>query len=137
VADGDVSDWNTLAIVATCVAGLAALLLLVRRRPRRTRDTLGPFLRHFDARGVPPEVASTLHHHLQRWMSDGGRSFPVRPGDDLAAVHGIEPEDVGATVDLLLAECGRRRDGGVEGERIETVEDLILFVASCPPERGP
>lgn len=135
--DGAVSDWTVLAIVAVSVAGLAALLLLVRRRPQRTRDTLGPFLRHFDARGVPPEVSSTLHRHLQRWMSDGGKSFPVRPGDDLATVYGIEPEDVATTVELLLTECGRRRGEDVGGERIETVEDLVLFVASCPPERGP
>jgi hypothetical protein len=131
-----VSDWTTLAIVAGSVAGLAVLLLVVRRRPRHTRDTLGPFLRHFDARGVPADVSSMLHRHLQRWMSDAGKSFPVRAGDDLAKVYGIEPEDVGTTVDLLLTECGRRRGEAVGGERIATVEDLVLFVASCPPERG-
>jgi hypothetical protein len=131
------NGWTALAIVATSVACLAALLLLVRRRPRRGRDTLGPFLRHFDARGVPPEVSSTLHRHLQRWMRDSASSFPVRPGDDLATVHGIEPEDVESTVDLLLAECGRHRDPALDTERIRTVEDLVLFVASCPPAGGP
>ena len=131
------SGWTTLSMVAAGVAALAAVLLLLRRRPRRTRDTFGPFLRHFDGRGVPPEVSSTLYRHLQRWMSDGGRTFPVRPGDDLATVHGIEPGDLGTTLDLLFAECGRRRSGEVEAERIRTVEDLVLFVASCPPEPEP
>jgi len=131
-----VSDWTALAIVAACVAGLVALLLRMGRRPGRARDTFGPFLRHFDARGVPPEVSSALYRHLQRWMSDGGSAFPVRPGDDLAAVHGIDPEDVATTVDLLLVECGRRRREGGESDEISTVEDLVLFVASCPPQPG-
>jgi hypothetical protein len=124
-----VNGWSALAAVVVLVAALLLLWRRLRARPRRV-DALGPFLRHFDERDVPTDVSLAIFHHLQRWMSDSQRGYPVRSNDPLD-IYGITADDVDDTLSLLLTECGRRRTGGSRPP-IATVEDLVLHVAACP-----
>lgn len=129
----------SLALVGGAVLALGAVLLLLQRRSRRQAggtSTLGPFLRHFEAEGVPPEVAAAVHRQLRSWMSAQDRHFAVRPRQDLASVYGLVPEEVRAAVDRLARECGRR-EGAPPGDAAPaTVSDLVHAVARRPPREG-
>jgi hypothetical protein len=130
-----VDAWSILATVVGLVAAMLLLWRRIRARPGSGRgDSLGPFLRHFDERGIPTDVSLAIFHHLQRWMSDSQRGFPVRPGDDLV-IYGISAEDVDDTLALLLSECGRH-PAAAPRPPIASVDDLVLHVADCPVDDG-
>lgn len=119
------------------VAGIIALGIVLLRLQRHSagrggRSALGPFLRHFEAEGIPPEVAAAAFRQLQRWMDAQDRSFAVRPDQDLVAVYGLVPEEVEAALDRLAAECGRRRDPARTSPKIASVADLVGELARWP-----
>lgn len=120
--------------VVAAVAGLGLVLLYLRRAARhRSAGALGPFLRHFEAEGVPPEVGATAFRQLRRWMEAQDRTFAVRPDQSLVRVYGLVPEEIDAALERMAHECGRRRDPAHTPERIETVGDLVRELA-CWPE---
>jgi hypothetical protein len=127
-----VSAWISLARAVGVIALLAILWTRLRRTRGRRGAALAPFLRHFDAQQIPDDVALAIYHHLEHWMEDSQRGFAVAPRDDLS-IYGIGAEDVDETLDLLLAACGRRRDENAPRGALATVEDLVRYVASCPP----
>ncbi len=129
-----VNAWTSLAVVVCVVAALAVLWTRMRPGRRRRGTSLAEFLRAFDATGVPDDVALAIHHHLEHWMADAGRSFSVGARDALS-IYGIAPEDVDDTLGLLLAKCGRRAGDGPRPP-LHTVEDLVRYVASCPRSQG-
>ena len=119
-----------LIAVGGVIALLFAVLLRIQRRGRsRGRSALGPFLRHFERQGVPPELAAVAFRQLQRWMAAQDRSFAVKPEQSLSTVYGLVPEEVDAALERLAAECGRRRDPEAPRRRLETVSDLVLELA--------
>lgn len=124
--------WTSLALVVGAVAALALGLRRLRGRRRRAGGSLRAFLRHFDAAGVPDDVALEVFQHLQRWMAEADRAFPVDPHDDLS-VYGVEPGDVDDALAVLLAACGRRAQG--ERPPLSTVDELVRYLAACPPSR--
>jgi hypothetical protein len=129
-----VSGWASLALALGVVVALAAVwTTLQRRRAGRTRGASpAHFLRHFDALRIPDDVALSVYHHLERWMADSRGSCTIGPREDLRA-YGIEPEDLDDALALLIAACGRRAAGDLARPRIASVEDLVRYVASCPP----
>lgn len=126
------SAWTSLALVVGLVAILAILWTRLRRPRRRRGAALAPFLRHFDAQQIPDDVALAVFHQLEHWMEHSQRGFGVAPRDDLA-VYGIGAEDLDETLDLLLTACQRRRDPDAPRAPLATVEDLVRYLASCPP----
>jgi hypothetical protein len=127
----------TLVVMATLLALLGAALLHLRRRGRPPRGSaLGPFLRHFEARGVSPEVAAVAFRQLQRWMDAQDRTFAVRPDHDLVSVYGLVPEEVDAAIEPMARECGRRRDPARALPGVATVEDLVAELERCPVAAG-
>jgi hypothetical protein len=123
----------TLLAVAAVLLGLGAALLHLRRRAARPRGSaLGPFLRHFESRGVAPEVAAAAFPQLQHWMGAQDRSFAVRPDQDLVAVYGLVPEEVDAALERMARECGRRRDPARTPPRVATVEELVVELGRWP-----
>lgn len=125
--------WTSLALVLGVVAALALGLRRLRARQRRAgAGSLRAFLHHFDAAGVPDDVALEVYHQLQRWMAEADRAYPVDPRDELSA-YGVEPGDVDDALAVLLAACGRRTAG--ERPPLATVDDLVRYLAACPPSR--
>jgi hypothetical protein len=123
----------TLLATAALLLGLGVALLHLRRRgARRGASALGPFLRHFEAHGVAPEVAAVAFRQLQRWMDAQDRAFAVRPDQDLVAVYGLVPEEVDAALERMARECGRRRDPARVRPRVATVEELVAELARWP-----
>jgi len=128
-----VSGWASLTLAIGIVVILAVLWTRLRRPRVQRGAALAPFLRHFDALQIPDDLALTVYHHLERWMEDSGRGFPVGPRDDLS-VYGISAEDVDDALALLLAACGRRDTNSPRGPLV-TIEDLLRHIASCPPSK--
>lgn len=126
--------WASLALALAVVAALAVLwtTLQGRRTSRARGASPAAFLRHFDALGIPDDIALSIYHHLERWMADSRGSIAIGPRDDLRA-YGIDPEDLADALALLLASCGRRAGTDAARPRIASVEDLVRYVASCPP----
>jgi hypothetical protein len=131
-----VSAWTSLALAIGMVVIFAILWTRLRRPRGRRGAALAPFLRHFDAQQTPDDVVLAIYHHLENWMEDSQRGFAVGARDDLA-IYGIDPEDVGETLDLILAACGRRRDPEAPRVALATVEDLVRHIAACPPAAPP
>jgi hypothetical protein len=128
-----VDVWTSLALTLGAVAALALGLRRLRGRQRRAGGgSLRAFLRHFDAAGVPDDVALEVFHQLQRWMAEADRAYPVDPRDELS-VYGVEPGDVDDALAMLLAACGRRAAG--TRPPLATVDELVRYLAACPPSR--
>lgn len=128
------NSWTSLAVILCIVAALAALWIRMRPGRGRRGASLGAFLHTFDGAGVPDDVALAIHHQLERWMADSGRTFSVGARDPLST-YGIAPDDVDETLALLLARCGRRARAEPRPP-LHTVEDLVRHVASCPRSGG-
>lgn len=122
--------WTGGAILALALVW-TRLRAAQRRRPA---SALPAFLRHFEAKGVPVELAAAAFHQLQRWMQAQDRRFAVRPDQDLRAVYGIVPEELGPALARLAAECDRRFDpvSAPPPEALRTVDDLVRALARCP-----
>lgn len=110
-------------------------LVLVRLRKagrERPASALPPFLRHFEARGIPPEVAASVFRQLQHWMQAQDRHFAVRPDQDLSQVYGLVPEELDAALVRMARECGRHFDPRAQHPPLHTVDDLVSTLARCP-----
>lgn len=124
--------------ICGAIAALGLVLVRMRRaRQRRPASALPAFLRHFEAKGVPVEVAATVFRQLQRWMQAQDRHFPVRHDQSLRGVYGLVPEELDAALQRLAPECGRRFDPSLPHPPIETVSDLVKVLASCPEQETP
>ncbi|MGH0028272.1 MAG: hypothetical protein ACQGVC_00650 [Myxococcota bacterium] len=130
------SDALTLLLqVGVTILLLAVVLVRLRARARRRpASTLPAFLRHFEAQGVPVEVAASVFRQLQRWMEAQDRHYPVRPDQDLAGVYGLVPEEVEGALARLAGECGRRFDPDAPRPPLASVADLVTALARCPEE---
>ncbi|HEY5657238.1 MAG TPA: hypothetical protein VIY27_05570 [Myxococcota bacterium] len=128
------SGWTSLVLAVGIVLALALLWTrLQRRRAARARGASpAAFLRHFDALQVPDDVILSLYHHLEGWLAESRGGRAIGPNDDLR-IYGIEPEDLDDALALLAGACGRRPGADRARPRIASVEDLVRYVASCPP----
>lgn len=113
-------------------------LMVIRLRARRDRpgSALGPFLRHFEAEGLPVEVAASVFRQLQRWMEAQGHGFAVRHDQDLASVYGLVPAELDAALLRMARECGRRFDPAEPHPPLESVGDLVAELARCPEDES-
>lgn len=127
----------SLVVVGGAVLALGAVLLFLQRRSRRSvgPSAMGPFLRHFEKEGVPPEVAAAVYRQLRHWMHAQDHHFAVRPQQDLVSVYGLVPEEVHAAVDRLARECGRQGGAPREAAALVTVAHLVHEVARRPPRQ--
>ena len=111
----------------------------MRQRQQGT-DTLREFLIYFHDRGVSEEVALAIFREIQRWNDDPSGRIAIRPSDRLESVYGITSDEIRITIEPLLGACERRwpepsaTDGTAEIASIATLEDLVRFVAACPPK---
>lgn len=132
--------WSALIATLAVVAALALTLLGVRRalRERRVGDPLGGFLRHFERRGVPPEIAHAAYEELRSWLGAAPGAHRVRPGDDLQHVYGVTPDERREAVELVARACGRTLPADAAlADEVGSVEDLVDAVARCPERRAP
>ncbi len=98
-------------LVVGAVLALGAVLLRMQRSGRgKGGSALGPFLRHFEAEGIPAEVAAAVYRQLRSWMDAQDRSHAVRPEQELVAVYGLVPEEAIAALDRMARNSGRRRE---------------------------
>ena len=126
---------GVLRLLATLVAVGLVVNLLIRRRYRRLAqkrpgEGLEQFKSHFAGRDVPDEVLETVYRGLGEMV---GVAFPVRPGDQVVS-YGLV-EHFGDFLDQVLSSTGRRASRRVVDEateKLKSVEDVVLFIASCP-----
>ena len=126
----------TPVLVVGAVFALGAVLLRMQRSGRGSGSALGPFLRHFEAEGVPAEIAAAVYRQLLSWMEAQDRSHAVRPEQELEAVYGLVPEEAIAALDRMARNSGRRREPTREIPELVTVADLVRELSRCPPEEG-
>jgi hypothetical protein len=130
---------STPALTALGAATLVAAALIlgeilhVRLRwiaRRRRGDRYDAFERVFLARGIPAELVRASYGAVQE--RSGVRGFPVRPGDDLAQVYGLDRSNA---EDLLCVAAMRARCSEAVGMifwrlgPLTTVEDLVCALA--------
>jgi len=127
--------WSALLATVAAVALLAAGLFGVRRASRRRPpgDPLGAFLRHFEERGLPPELAHAAYDELRGWLGAAPGRHRIDPGDDLGHVYGVAPDERREAVELVARACGRALPAGTSvPSDLTSVEDLVVFVARLP-----
>lgn len=129
----DLDALRPLLWTGGAVLLLGFLLLRLRGEQRRwPASALPPFLRHFEAQGIPAEVSASVFRQLQRWMEAQDGRFAVRPDQDLASVYGLVPEELHAALSRLAPECGRRFDPQQSHVPLVTVADLVTALSRCP-----
>ena len=121
---------------AVLVTALVVVLVIRARHRRLARQRAGEgwdgFARYFAGRSVPADVAETAYRKLQAWT--GEPAFPVRPADEVT-LYGLGFEHFDEFLDDLVRSTGRRASERIIAAatvRVRTVEDIVLFVASCP-----
>jgi hypothetical protein len=113
---------------ALCVAELCSLRyrrLAWARRAESFRDFQG----HFRRSAIDPEVLLAVQEFFDEVTSM--RAFPVRPGDDLLGVYGLQVEDVHDAVAVIAsgAHClSPRVLEPAARDAIATVADLVYAV---------
>lgn len=129
----DVDALLPLVWVGAAILLLGFVLVRLRRAgQRRPASALPPFLRHFEAKGIPAEVSATVFRQLQHWMQAQDRHFAVRPDQRLDTVYGLLPEELDAALARMAAECGLRFHPDAPRPPLETVSDLVTALARCP-----
>lgn len=127
--------WSALVAMLAAVVLLAAGLFGLRRASRRRApgDPLGAFLRHFEERGVPPELAHAAYEELRGWLGGAPGTHSVEPDDELGHVYGVAPDERREAVELVARACGRAlpEKTPLPGE-LATVDDLVVCVARLP-----
>lgn len=124
-------------VIAALFVG--ANIMLHARQERLARRRVGEgfsdFAASFVNKGVPPEVLVNTYNYFGEWSRVAGELFPVRPADNISDVYGCVDEDLEDAVGEILKKSGRRWSTRVElrqQARLETVEDLVLYVAAAP-----
>lgn len=132
--------WSALLATVAAVVLLAAGLFGVRRASRRhpPGDPLGAFLRHFEERGVAPELAHAAYDELRGWLGAAPETHRIDPDDDLGHVYGVTPDERREAVELVARACGRAlpTDTAIPDE-LATVDDLVALVARLPQREAP
>jgi hypothetical protein len=135
---------NLIILFGGVILGCLVLMLvgafLIRIRTeriakKREGETFNDFAAQFQGSDIPHNVLKNTYDYFGKWNSISSRTFPVRREDNIADVYGIVDEDLDDAIEEILTMSGRiltTREGALEPFRIETVGDLILFIASAP-----
>lgn len=99
--------------------------------------SLDAFITHFEAKGVTKLVSSQSYFFLLREMA-----IPIRdrlsPLDNIPQKYGIVDDDLERLAKDLAALLKKRLPSPTRARTnkpiVQTVEDLILFIFSCPDE---
>lgn len=99
----------------------------IRQRPGQNKGT---FVAFFQDRQIPCLIVDTTYGYFQGFM---GGDFPVLPQDKIA--------DLSFDFDFFeLRELARKCGGKLASQlnyeytfQLDTVENLVLFLAACPP----
>lgn len=116
---------------------VASIRQIIRSRYRklakaRTGESLEDFAKHFAGRQVPREVLEAVYQAFSE--ASGVLGFPVRATDEVDVVYGLV-EHFDDFLDHLLTRSGRHisRDAlAAATGRLKNVEDVVLFISSCP-----
>jgi hypothetical protein len=110
-----------------------------RMREARVAEDIGTFVRALDRRAewFDPRVVRAVWDALRAERGTSEPPIPLRPMDRLSADLGIEADDLDFDVlPEIAARTGRtleRAEVNPYYGRVETVMDLIRFVAAQPP----
>ena len=119
-----------LATVTACVCAGEVLGLRYRRIAfQRRGESLREFQAHFRRAGVHPDVPLAAHEFFEQ--RTGVRGFPVRPGDALLPLFGMQREDVHDAVAVLAASAHclpADAPAPTAYDDVATVEDLVHAV---------
>ena len=125
-----------LALVAFVVVGTWLGNVLTRRiASERAGEGFGDFAAHFTGQNIPREILLNTYDYFEEWNSGAVERFPVRATDNVADVYGIVDEDLYDAIEEVLKKSGRRglyKSERPDLPRIETVEDIVLYVAAAP-----
>lgn len=125
-----------VGVIALMVVGTWLGNVRKRRIARaRAGEGFDDFEAHFAGRNIPREILVNTYVFFEDWNSDAIENFPVRATDNIADIYGTADEDLYDAIDEVLKKSGRRwfkETEQPELPRIETVEDLVSYVASAP-----
>jgi hypothetical protein len=114
--------------VGTIVIYIRAYII----RKSRKNDKAEDFMNYFVSEGMSGSLVRSVYSYLQDWMGSNG--FAVRPQDDIGRIYGIVDEDLDEMV-VEIAEANNLvipLETDYRQKPVETVEDLIRFIASFP-----
>lgn len=128
-----------LIVVLFVSSAIGAQISLTRMARRREGEGFSDFAAHFVNRRVPHEVLVNTYGYFGEWNTVAGELFPVRATDNISDVYGCVDEDLDDAVEEILRKSGRRPYTQAEmpqPPRVETVEDVVLYVAAAPVVHG-
>jgi hypothetical protein len=105
---------------------------------QRAGEGFTDFAAHFADAAVPIDILLNTYDYFEDCNSSWALNFPDRATDNISDVYGIMDEDLEDAVSEILQKCGHRWFSSSEQSEppsIETVEDLVLYVASAPLSR--
>jgi hypothetical protein len=125
--------WIILGVIV-----LVAIAMILRHAKFSTlaTDRAGENFDSFRASfasDVPDDVVRAVYVVVQQLAPV--RDFPVRADDGISDLYGTVDEDLDDAVMEALAACGRQlppKEEMPQPVRIDTVRDLVQFVAACP-----
>jgi hypothetical protein len=129
----------SLIVVLFVGSVVGTRLHLSRIARRREGEGFSDFAAHFVNGRVPHEVLVNTYGYFGEWNTVAGELFPVRPADNISDVYGCAEEDLDDAVEEILRKSGRRPFTQVEmpqPPRVETVDDVVLYVAAAPVVHG-
>ncbi|HEV7904611.1 MAG TPA: hypothetical protein VGO96_12280 [Pyrinomonadaceae bacterium] len=106
-----------------------------RMARQRAGEGFSDFAAYFVHRNIPHQILSDTYQYFGQWNASAGELFPVRPTDNISDVYGCVDEDLEDAVGEILQKSGRRPFTQAEmpqPPRIETVEDVVRYVAAAP-----
>jgi hypothetical protein len=120
------------------LAIIVSWLLKVRTRriaEQRAGEGFTEFAAHVAGQDIPREILVDTYNYFENWHAHAVENFPVRATDRIADIYGIVGTDLTDAVEELLTKAGKRWFRETEQPhppRVETVEDVVLYVASAP-----
>jgi hypothetical protein len=124
------------ALIAFGVGGTIISNFRMRQLARRRAgEGFNDFAASFATRDVPFEILSNTYNYFGDWNRVAGELFPVRATDNISDIYGCVEEDLDDAVGEILEKSGRRwptRDELPQPPAVETIEDVVLYVAAAP-----
>ncbi len=137
---------NLVLLIGGVVLAIIVLIIIhsiingirIRRiAKKREGETFRDFANYFAETDVPYDVLKNTYEYFEEWNSNSSVVFPVRSTDSIADVYGIVDEDLQDAVEEILKKSTRhfiKREETLEIPQVETVEDVVLYVASAQKE---
>ena len=104
---------------------------LERLASNRSGESICTFARSFDCRAVDTWIVRAVYETLQETLAS--EAFPLRASDRISDEMHLDDEDLEDLAEDIAERCHRTLDESESNPlygRVETVQDLVLFLAN-------